>query len=64
MASCPLVRKTRSSGSPIICCFTGSPACPRGIHCRAAIRACPVFSRTYARCTVVIPLATFPAHPR
>ncbi len=36
----------------------------RGIHCRAPISACPVRSRTYARCTVVIPFATLPTHPR
>ena len=44
--------------------FTGSSRCSRGIHCRAPISACPAFSRTYDRCTVLIPLATFPAHPR
>ena len=64
MASCPLVRKTRPCGSPMTWDFTGSPMCSRGIHCRAAISACPASSRTYARCTVVIPLATRPAQPR
>ena len=44
--------------------FTGSLMCSAGIHCRAPISACPVRSRTYARCTVVIPLATLPTHPR
>ena len=34
-----------------------------GIHCRAPISACPVLSRTYDRCTVLIPFATRPAHP-
>ena len=44
--------------------FTGSSMCSRGIHCRAPISACPAFSRTYDRCTVLMPLATRPAHPR
>ena len=43
--------------------FTGSSICSRGIHCRAPISACPAFSRTYDRCTVLIPFATRPAHP-
>ena len=64
MASCPLVRNSRSSGSPMTRDFTGSSMCSRGIHCRAPISACPVPSRTYDRCTVLIPLATRPAHPR
>ena len=38
--------------------------CPAGIHCRAPISACPVFSRTYDKCTVLIPFSTPPAHPR
>ena len=44
--------------------FTGSSMCSRGIHCRAPASACPVFSRTYDRCTVLMPFATRPAHPR
>ena len=44
--------------------LTGSSICSRGIHCRAPISACPVLSRTYATCTVLMPLATWPAHPR
>ncbi len=44
--------------------FTGSSMCSAGIHCRAPISAWPVRSRTYDRCTAVIPLATLPAHPR
>ena len=64
MASCPLVRNPRSGGRPMSRDFTGSSICSRGIHCRAPISACPVFSRTYDRCTVLIPLATRPAHPR
>ena len=46
MASCPLVRKARSSGSPMSSDLTGSAMCSRGIHCRAPISACPVLSRT------------------
>ncbi len=42
----------------------GSSMCSAGIHCRAPISAWPVRSRAYDRCTVVIPLATLPAHPR
>jgi len=42
---------------------TGSVTCSRGIHCRAPISACPTPCRTYDRCTVLIPLATRPAHP-
>ena len=38
--------------------FTGSSIWARGIHCRAPISACPARSRTYARWTVLIPLAT------
>ena len=64
MASCPLVRKARSSGSPMSRDFTGSAMCSRGIHCRAPISACPALSRTYDRWTVLIPFATLPAHPR
>ena len=44
--------------------FTGSSRCSRGIHWRAPISACPVLSRTQDRWTVLIPLATRPAHPR
>jgi hypothetical protein len=44
--------------------FTGSWICSAGIHWRAPISACPAFSRTYDRWTVLIPLATRPAHPR
>ena len=64
IASCPLVRNRRSRGSPVTRDVTGSLMCSRGIHCRAPISACPVPSRTYARCTVLMPLATRPAHPR
>jgi hypothetical protein len=64
MASCPLVRKTRSGGSPMISDFTGSAMCPAGIHGRAVISACPVPSRTSDKNTVVIPFATLAAHPR
>ncbi len=64
MASCPLVRNTRSAGSPITAAFAGSLMCSAGIHCRAPISACPVRSRTYDKCTVLIPFATLPAHPR
>lgn len=32
-----------------------------GDHCRVPISACPVFPRTYDRCTVVITFATLPA---
>jgi hypothetical protein len=64
MASSPLVRNFRSSGRPVISDFTGSSMRPAGIHCRAPISACPVFSRAYDRCTVVIPLATLPIHPK
>ena len=46
MASCPLVRNSRSSGSPMSSDFTGSSMCSRGIHCRAPISACPALSRT------------------
>ena len=46
MASCPLVRNSRSSGSPMTRDFTGSAICSRGIHWRAPISACPVPSRT------------------
>jgi hypothetical protein len=63
-ASCPLVANSRSGGRPMTRDRPGSPICSRGIHCRAPISACPVLSRTQDRCTVVIPLATFPAHPR
>ena len=42
---------------------TGSATCSRGIHCRAPTSAWPVFSRTSDTCTVVMPLATRPAHP-
>ena len=35
-----------------------------GTHSRAPISACPACSRTYARCTVLIPLASLPAQPR
>jgi hypothetical protein len=58
MASCPLVRNPRSSGSPITRDFTGSSRCSAGICCRAAISACPACFRTYARCPAVIPLAS------
>ena len=44
--------------------WTGSAICAAGIHRRAPISACPACSCTYARCTVLIPLATFPAQPR
>src|SRR5215471_3876444 len=64
MASCPLVRNTRPSGKPMTSDRAGSATCSAGIHCRAPISACPVPSRTYARCTVVMPLATLPTHPR
>ncbi len=64
MASCPLVRDSRPAGSPMSRDLTGSAMCSAGIHCRAPISACPAASRTYDRCTVLIPLATFPAHPR
>src|SRR5215469_14453701 len=64
MASCPLVRNTRSSGKPMTSDRAGSATCSAGIHCRAPISACPVPSRTYDRCTVVMPLATLPTHPR
>jgi hypothetical protein len=43
--------------------FTGSSMCSAGIHWRAPMSACPVRSRTKDRCTVLIPLATRPAHP-
>src|ERR1039457_6729548 len=56
MASCPLVRNTRSSGRPITRDFTGSAMWAAGIHCRAPIRECPVFSRTYDRCTGIDPV--------
>ena len=64
MASWPLVRKTRSAGRPMTADVTRSPMCSAGIHCRAPTSACPVPSRTYARCTVLIPLATLPTQPR
>jgi hypothetical protein len=64
MASWPLVRNLRSGGSPMSRDLAGSPMCSAGIHWRAPISACPVFSRTYDRCTVLIPFATRPAHPR
>jgi hypothetical protein len=35
-----------------------------GIHSRAPASACPAPSRTYDRCTVLIPLASLPAQPR
>jgi hypothetical protein len=63
MASCPLVRNRRSSGSPVTSDVTGSLICSAGIHWRAPISACPVASRTYDRCTVLMPLAIRPAHP-
>src|SRR5579875_3871921 len=64
MASWPLVRNCRSGGSPMTSDFTGSSICSRGIHWRAPISACPVFSRTYDTCTVLIPFATRPEQPR
>jgi hypothetical protein len=64
MASWPLVRKTRSSGRPITADVTGSPIWAAGIHSRAPISACPAPSRTYARWTVLMPLATLPTQPR
>jgi len=64
MASCPLVRNPSSGGKPISSDFAASSIWARGTHCRAPISACPVPWRTYARCTVLIPLATLPAHPR
>jgi hypothetical protein len=54
----------QSSGRPMSSDFTGSSICSAGIHWRAPISACPVPSRTCAKCTVVIPLATLPTHPR
>ena len=63
MASCPLVWNTRSAGRPITWDFTGSAMCSAGIHCRAPISACPVLSRTYDKCTVLMPFSTLPAHP-
>src|ERR1035437_4613646 len=63
MASWPLVRNRRFSGSPVSRDFTGSWMCSAGIHWRAPISACPVFSRTYDRWTVLMPFATWPAHP-
>ena len=63
MANCPLVRNARSGGSPMRRDRTGSPMCSPGIHCRNPINACPVPSRTYARCTVLIPFSTRPAQP-
>ncbi len=44
--------------------LTGASMCSRGIHCRAPISVCPALSRTCDRCTVLIPFATLPAHPR
>jgi hypothetical protein len=64
MASWPLVREARSAGRPIAADVTGSPMWAAGIHSRAPISACPVPSRAYVRCTVLIPLATLPTHPR
>ena len=46
MASWPLVRNRRSSGSPVIRDFTGSLMSSAGIHWRAPASAWPVFSRT------------------
>ena len=63
MASCPLVRNSRSSGRPMTSDVTGSSMCSRAIHCRAPISECPVFSRTSDTCTVLIPFATRPAQP-
>ncbi len=64
MASWPLVRKARSAGRPMTADLAGSPIWAAGIHSRAPTSACPVPSRTYARCTVLIPLATLPTQPR
>jgi hypothetical protein len=64
MPSWALVRKARSAGRPMTADFAGSLRCPAGIHSRAPISACPVPSGTYARCTVLISLATVPAQPR
>jgi hypothetical protein len=44
MASCPLVRSSRSRGSPVTSDLTGSAMSASGIHCRAPASACPVFS--------------------
>ena len=63
MASWPLVRNRRSSGSPDVRERTGPAMCSAGIHCRNPISACPVFSRTYDRCTVLIPFANPSAQP-
>ena len=41
MASCPLVRNSRSSGRPMTSDVTGSSMCSRGIHCRAPISSVP-----------------------
>ena len=64
MASWPLVRKSRSAGRPMTTDVTGSQICRAAIHSRAPISACPVPSRTYDRCTVLLPLATLPTQPR
>jgi len=64
MASWPLVRNRRPGGRPMATDLTGSSIWARGTHCRAPISACPACSRTYARCTVLIPFATLPAQPR
>jgi hypothetical protein len=42
---------------------TRSSMCLAGIHSRAPISACPVPSRAYVRCTVLMPLATLPTQP-
>src|ERR1017187_10358851 len=63
MASCPFVRNRRFSGRPVTSDFTGSVMSSAGIHWRAPASACPVFSRTYDRCTVLMPFATRPAQP-
>jgi hypothetical protein len=44
--------------------LAGSLICSAGIHSRAPTNACPACSRTYARCTMLIPLATLPTQPR
>jgi hypothetical protein len=41
--------------------IAGSSRCSRGIRCWAPASACPVFSRTYDRCTVVIPVRHLPS---
>ncbi len=63
MASSPFARNRRSSGRPVTSDFTGSLMSSAGIRWRAPASACPVFSRTYDRCTVLIPFATRPAQP-